>query len=176
MDELSLITQNVISLLKKKISLSESGFNLWFGELKLISLSEEIAVFSTPTALRRSILLTKHKDAIVESLYETIGFEVDIDIESVQKENEIFNTPIREAEPLKHDEESDKRKEIINKFLKEPSENNIIKEYTFDNFIEGSSNKFAKNACYAVAESPSAGFYNPLFIYGNSGLGKTHLL
>ena len=51
---------------------------------------------------------------------------------------------------------------------------NILDEYTFDNFIEGASNKFAKAACYAVAKEPNT--YNPLFIYGNSGLGKTHLL
>lgn len=47
--------------------------------------------------------------------------------------------------------------------------------YTFDKFIEGESNKFAKAACYAVATKPASG-YNPLFIHGASGLGKTHLL
>jgi len=176
MDELSIITETILSLIRTKTNFSDSIFNLWFGDLKLLSLSEEKAVFSTPTSLRRSILLSKHLDLIKECLFDVIGFEVEIEIESLQSDNEIFNTPIKEEEPLKHDEESDKRKEIINKFLKEPKENNIIKEYTFENFIEGSSNKFAKNACYAVAESPCAGFYNPLFIYGNSGLGKTHLL
>ena len=48
-------------------------------------------------------------------------------------------------------------------------------EYTFENFIVGSSNKFAHAASQAVASKP-AGYYNPLFIYGGSGLGKTHLL
>ena len=51
---------------------------------------------------------------------------------------------------------------------------NLNSEYTFDNFIEGASNKFAKAACYAVAREPC--YCNPLFIYGHSGLGKTHLL
>ena len=50
----------------------------------------------------------------------------------------------------------------------------VIENYTFDNFVEGSSNKFAKAACEAVAREPNT--YNPLFIYGHSGLGKTHLL
>ena len=50
----------------------------------------------------------------------------------------------------------------------------VIDTYTFENFVEGSSNKFAKAACMAVAKYPTT--YNPLFIYGNSGLGKTHLL
>ena len=55
-----------------------------------------------------------------------------------------------------------------------PDRKPVIDTYTFDNFVEGSSNKFAKAACMAVAKYPTT--YNPLFIYGNSGLGKTHLL
>ncbi len=53
--------------------------------------------------------------------------------------------------------------------------NNSFFEYTFDNFIVGPSNKFAHAAALAVASNP-AGAYNPLFIYGNSGLGKTHII
>ena len=48
-------------------------------------------------------------------------------------------------------------------------------EYTFDNFIVGNTNKFAHAACFAVANHPATN-YNPLFIYGHSGLGKTHLM
>lgn len=176
MDELSFITDSVISIIKDKINLTDSIFNLWFGNFKLISLSEEKAVFETPTPLRKSILLNKHLDVIKESLFEVIGFEVEIEIESLQNNSEIFNVPIQEAKPLVKDEGADKRKEIIDNFLKEPSEKNVIKEYTFDNFIEGSSNIFAKSVCYAVAEAPSTPSHNPLFIHGESGLGKTHLL
>ena len=174
MDEFSLITETLLSLIKEKAGLSNSIFNLWFGELKLLSLTEEKAVFSTPTPLKKNILLTKYRDIIKDCLSEAIGFEVEIELESLHNNSDIFKIPIKEN-PLVEDEESDKRKEIIEKYIKEPNEKNIIKEYTFDNFIEGSSNKLAKSFCYAVAENPSA-IYNPLFIYGNSGLGKTHLL
>ena len=115
MDELSIITQTILSLIRTKTNFSDSIFNLWFGDLKLLSLSEEKAVFSTPTALRRSILLSKHKEILKECLFEVIGFDVEIEIESVQSDNEIFNTPIKEEKPLSYDAESDKRKEIINK-------------------------------------------------------------
>ncbi len=67
--------------------------------------------------------------------------------------------------------------EKIDKLLNDPNNNylkSVLSYYTFDNFVEGSSNKFAKAACYAVAKEPT--YYNPLFIYGQSGLGKTHLL
>ena len=55
-----------------------------------------------------------------------------------------------------------------------PKREAVIDTYTFENFVEGDSNKFARAACMAVARFPTT--YNPLFIYGNSGLGKTHLL
>ena len=54
-------------------------------------------------------------------------------------------------------------------------ESNLNPHYTFDNFIVGASNKFAKTSAFAVAEYPG-NMYNPLFLYGNSGLGKTHLM
>lgn len=176
MDELSLITETVLEAIKERLNSNEFIFKLWFEDFKLKSLSEEKAVFSTSTPVRRKILLGKYKDIIKEVLEEAIGFEVEIEIETLNDTNEIFKKPLIEPPlPDRDDPESQKRKKVIDDFLKEPSENNIIKEYTFDNFIEGASNKFAKNACYAVAQTPSA-IYNPLFIYGNSGLGKTHLL
>ena len=54
-------------------------------------------------------------------------------------------------------------------------ENNLKPQYTFENFIVGESNKFARTVALAVAEKPGI-MYNPLFIYGKSGLGKTHLM
>jgi chromosomal replication initiation ATPase DnaA len=164
MDEYLIITETILSLIKTKTNFNDSIFNLWFGDLKLLSLTNDKAVFSTPTNLRRSILLSKHKKLLEECLFDVIGFEVEIEIESIQKDNEIFNTPIKEVAPLKPDEESDKRKEIINKFLNEPKENNIIKEYTFENFIEGNSNKFAKNA--------SMSFSGATYSVINTGSGK----
>ena len=175
MDELALITQSLLALIKEKTNFNGSSFNLWFGELKLLSLSEDKAVFSTPTPLRRTILLSKHKELIEECLFEILGFSVEIEIKSIENNDEIFKTMIKE-DPIVADEGTEERKKNIDKYLQNPSESNKIKEYTFENFIEGESNKFAKNACYAVAESPSQDGYNPLFIWGQSGIGKTHLL
>lgn len=80
----------------------------------------------------------------------------------------VFDTDIKII--FKIPEETDKEEEIIS----DPSSNDGY-EYTFDTFIVGNSNKFAHAACLAVAQNPSKA-YNPLFLYGNSGLGKTHLL
>ena len=80
----------------------------------------------------------------------------------------VFDTEINII--FKIPEESDIEKNIITE-----DKNNDGYEYTFDTFIVGNSNKFAHAACLAVAQNPSKA-YNPLFLYGNSGLGKTHLL
>ena len=85
---------------------------------------------------------------------------------------EDFKKPF-EKESLERSEKKEKKiEEILN--TSGSDKKSLLDEYTFDNFIEGESNKFAKAVCYAVANDPS--YCNPLFIYGHSGLGKTHLL
>ncbi len=191
MNELSSITQAVLEAVKEKIP-AKTIFNLWFGDLQLVVLSHYGAVFKTPTKLRKDIIETKYMDILREALVNAIGFDVEISIvcpEKNQDENEQNDDEYNDDEdiPLVHDEESEKEREetisaILNGTQKVqssdgsdmPHSKNLLTEYTFDNFIEGASNKFAKAACEAVAKDPT--YYNPLFIYGHSGLGKTHLL
>ena len=154
------------------------SFNVWFGDFKLIYLDEKKAVFSTPSNLRKKFLSTKYMPMIAEALINAIGFEVSIEI--ISTENEDFNKVSEEDIPKYTEQEKAEaveRENNINEFLSktESDTKSILEEYTFDNFIEGDSNKFARAACLAVAMEPATS-YNPLFIYGNSGLGKTHLL
>ena len=156
-----------------------STFNLWFGDFKFESLDEKKAVFSTPSNLRQKLLSTKYMSIIEEALFSIIGFETEIEIISI--ENNEFNVVDPGTIPTtytdKEKKEADDREKKINEFLSknDNEEKSVLDEYTFDNFIEGDSNKFARAACLAVAMEPATA-YNPLYIYGNSGLGKTHLL
>lgn len=156
-----------------------STFNLWFGDFKFESLDEKKAVFSTPSNLRQKLLSTKYMPIIEEALFSIIGFETEIEIISI--ENNEFNVVDPGTIPTtytdKEKKEADDREKKINEFLSknDNEEKSVLDEYTFDNFIEGDSNKFARAACLAVAMEPATA-YNPLYIYGNSGLGKTHLL
>ncbi|MBQ8529272.1 MAG: chromosomal replication initiator protein DnaA [Clostridia bacterium] len=181
MDELSGISEALREELQVKIGTAQSTFDLWFGDFNLTELSEDRAVFSTPTKLRRRILSAKYIDVIKSTLAEIIGFSVDVEIFALDEQNEL-NSPTEEEEEVTADISEEEREEIIQKekkieeMLNDTSgdKKTLLDEYTFENFIEGSSNKFAKAACYAVANDPCA--YNPLFIHGHSGLGKTHLL
>lgn len=174
MNELRDITDLILEKIRKEIP-TESIFNLWFGSFELISLTEEKAVFKTPTNLRKNFLLTRYSELINRSLESVLGFPLDIEITTPPQENpEIVS--VDEPEPISIPDpvETEIKKKEINEILNNSAAFNTKDEYTFDNFIEGDSNKFVKAACLAVSREPN--FYNPLFIHGHSGLGKTHLL
>ena len=186
MDELSSISELILSLIEKNINTAPSVFNLWFNEFKLASLTDDKAIFTAPSTIKKNILSTKYHKLISDSLEEALGFPLEI---AIVTEDEL-NSPTPKAEEkaaptiapyferndkVVNDEEEDDDEKMITDSITSPSgKRTLLDNYTFDNFVEGSSNKFAKAACFAVAREPNT--YNPLFIYGNSGLGKTHLL
>ena len=179
MDELSNISECLKELLREKTGTPQSSFDLWFGEFNLTSLSESRAEFSTPTKLRKQILSTRYISVIKEALTEIIGFEVDVVIYSLDMQNEFTEAKPREDMQNYFDkgslEKSERKEREVEEIINSTSDKkSLLNEYTFDNFIEGESNKLAKAMCYAVANEPCS--CNPLFIYGQSGLGKTHLL
>ena len=174
MSELKDITDIMLKNIEKHLP-AKTVFNLWFGNFELVSLTEEKAVFMTPTALRRNVLLTKYIDIISAALEEAIGFPLEIEITSPpENKPEIITInepePVGAPDPVEMEERKNNIRNILSDFPASPQK----EEYTFDNFIEGESNKFVKAACLAVSKDPT--YYNPLFIHGHSGLGKTHLL
>ncbi len=178
MDELLTISESLKEELKIKTGASKTSFDLWFGDLLLTDLTEDKAVFSTPTKTRKKILSTRYINVIKECLEDIIGFSVEIEIFSLDSDVEFSKLRYEEAPSINEEkkEENIKKERQIQELLKETSDKKtILDEYTFDNFVEGESNKFAKAACLAVAKYPCED-QNPLFIHGHSGLGKTHLL
>lgn len=171
----------IVSLMLDQISekFKNPAFKIWFGGFALASLDEEKAVFTTPSNLRQKFLSGKYRPLIEEALTDAIGFSVDIEILSTENSDDFEDkSSIVIPEPTEDSRrEADEREKNINEFLSDEGgeEKSVLLNYTFDNFIEGDSNKFARAACLAVAMEPAT-TYNPLFIYGNSGLGKTHLL
>ena len=176
MNEYKDITAAMLPMLEEKLNAAPSIFKLWFSDLSLISMSETKAVFTTPTDLRKKILLSKYIGIIKETLEEVIGFPLEVEILSldeinkVGEEEEDLDIPVPDP-----NEDRAGKEERVSELIKAPTDRkSLLDEYTFENFVEGSSNKFARAACMAVAKEPNT--YNPLFIYGHSGLGKTHLL
>ena len=176
-EELNEIVNLMLDHISEKFK--NPAFKIWFGGFTLAVLDEERAIFTTPSILRQKFLSGKYKPLIEEALAEAIGFPLPVEILSTENEEDFEDkSNIVIPQPTEDSRrEADEREKTINSFLADEGgeERSILLDYTFDNFIVGDSNKFARAACMAVAMEPAT-TYNPLFIYGNSGLGKTHLL
>lgn len=130
-----------------KNQVSESIYNVWFKDMELVSFDDNRVVIAL-SDFKRKIVESRFMDKLESSFKNVIGFDIQIVLVDVDK-----------SAPVKIEE----------------AEDTLTDEDTFDSFIVGASNKFAYAAANAVANDPG-GKYNPLFIHGNSGLGKTHLL
>ena len=136
-----------------KNSITDVAYNTWISKIEPIGidLDKKEATLLVPNDFHRKTLERCYL-ILLSDAFKAV-FDTDIKI--------IFKIP----------EETENEENII----QDITSSNDEYEYTFDTFIVGNSNKFAHAACLAVAQNPSKA-YNPLFLYGNSGLGKTHLL
>ncbi len=174
MDELKNIMDLAFPIIQEKLGYTDSVFAVWFSELSLAELTDTEAIFTTPSKLKKKILTTKYANVVKEALFSVIGFEVNPVFKFIGEDNE-FPEPVTLFEKAEESEEKkNERAEEFKLLLSSESGNSVLDGYTFENFVRGDSNEFALSLCLAVAREPTA--YNPLFIYGDSGLGKTHLL
>lgn len=162
---LDLLWTKVLNQIKDEIS--SISYQTWFSETKLYKLDNNKAYIIVPMPIHKKHLQDNYYNTIVTKLdnitnssYE-LFFYLDEEISTLEIEKEM---------------ENDKKKNLdTNSDDKFNINSNLKPEYNFDNFIVGYSNKFAHAAALSVAENPGK-IYNPLFLFGNSGLGKTHLM
>lgn len=143
-----------------KDELTSLAFDTWFADTQLYKLINDKAYIVVPMPIHKKHLIDNYSQLIKDNLSEITGSQYEI-ILLLKEEIE------KEFPPEKVVVQNNKNDNAIN--------SNLNSKYNFDNFIVGNSNKFAQAAALSVAENPGS-MYNPLFIYGNSGLGKTHLM
>ncbi|MBQ7917714.1 MAG: chromosomal replication initiator protein DnaA [Clostridia bacterium] len=165
MDE---IWANILEEIAKAVS--ATSFDVWMRTLEIVDIKENVLVLNTPTKSSQNILLKTYKKQIIAAANTVYRAITDVEI-NIKKEISIEEpeSSVMGTERVYVDEN--------NKGTLKSNENvfHFNPKYTFDSFIVGGSNQFAAAAAKAVAEEPSTKI-NPLFIYGGSGLGKTHLL
>ncbi len=153
----------VQEILKKE--LNPVSFNTWFQPTKIHEITENKVTLVVPMPLHKRMFDSTYKELLNSSFA------------SVLEEEKVI-------ECILEDEINDKTEQLVSQVVDSSEvintsnktyDSNLNKNLTFENFVVGDTNKFARTAAFAVAESPGT-LYNPLFIYGKSGLGKTHLM
>jgi len=163
--EIEELWNKILEIIKE--DLSPQAYNSWFSQTKAVKFGENKLIISAPGDFCKDWLEKHYTVFIKDILKRTLGSDNNLKIEFRTAEQK-FSTPTHSAPNLKN---KTKKPEP---FLKN-NKLTLTPKYTFDNFVVGNGNRFAHAACLAVAQSPSKS-YNPLFVYGGVGLGKTHLM
>ena len=150
-----------------QLNLSPANFATWFKNTRIVELQKDHVVIGVPNNFSKEWIEKKYKKMLIKIIRQfnenikTIEFKVD--------SNRAFQNPSSTKAPQIHPDQLRFEELYINK------ETNLNPRYQFENFVVGPFNELAHAAAWAVSESPGT-LYNPLFIYGGVGLGKTHLL
>jgi chromosomal replication initiator protein len=150
-----------LEIIKTKISIQ--SFNTWLKSTHGLSLDEETLRVSVPNKFTLNWIADKFHSMILEAVYAAGGKMRKIDYVS------------REETTFAAARQPDQRVEVRPKVQRAVFDTQLNSRYVFDNFVVGDSNQFAHAAAVAVAKAPMQTKYNPLYVYGGVGLGKTHL-
>lgn len=163
--ELKELWEKTLNIIKGE--LSEVSFNTWIKSCEPISMSSNTIKISVPNAFTQEILEKRYKDLVANSIKAICSKLYNIEF--------LIASEIQSAEEEQSEKRQKKIKDDKKVIVNDEMNTNLNPKYTFDSFVIGNSNRFAHAASLAVAESPAKA-YNPLFIYGGVGLGKTHLM
>ena len=155
----------VLDYCKAESNITQVGFDTWLKPIKLSGFENNVVFLSFSSEVKKKIVKSQYGELIQNAFNSVLGFETNIEY--------LYDPTMFVDAPEEEKKEKPQIEEIHTNY-----------QFTFNTFIEGPSNRFAYRAAMAVAEDPgghikqnnSYGNYNPLFIYGKSGLGKTHIL
>lgn len=153
--DLDVLWNKTLDILREE--LSETSFETWLKTTRLISCTDHKATIAVPNEFAKEWLETRYHHLIQDTLHLILNEEVNLNFITSDQES------LYRDKPPKHVKNQNSLSTRLNP------------KYTFETFVIGNSNRFTHAASLAVAESP-ANAYNPLFIYGGVGLGKTHLM
>jgi chromosomal replication initiator protein len=164
--EMNELWSKILEIIKGE--LGPQSYNSWFINTKIVKFKDQELTISVPNDFCKDWLEKHYLEFIKDILKRTIDVDDNLKIEfKIDHHNIVLSTPSTPSTPKKETKK-------VEASLKN-NENILNQKYTFDNFVVGNSNRLAHAVCLAVAQSPAKS-YNPLFVYGGAGLGKTHLM
>ncbi|MBE6792227.1 MAG: chromosomal replication initiator protein DnaA [Ruminococcaceae bacterium] len=161
MESINELWEGVLQRLREHDGISETGFQSWIACIDPCYMEGTRVVVKVHTDFQRNIITAHYFDKITTALEQVAGFPLSLQITTDEEQPRENAFPVPTASP--------------EELARQAGVKSFDSFYTFDNFVVGNTNNFAYSAAHAVANNP-AQFYNPLFIHGGSGLGKTHLL
>lgn len=179
---------NCLSIIKDNVP--SSSFKTWFEPIEPVKLENKVLTIQVPSAFFYEYLEEQFIDILRKTLRKVLGagakLEYNVVIGNNKKDTPFtvkyptINSTKLENKPLSIPLKSEEGSTIKNPFIipgiqKLHIDPQLKPDNTFENFVEGDCNRLARSAGFAVAQNPGGTAFNPLMIYGNSGLGKTHL-
>ena len=170
--------KNLWSEIKNELkdSVPAPAFQMWLDALEPVDYDGNVFFLCSVLALAPQVIRANYDNQILDALKKVLGknvsYQINFDAELADKYQKEKRKELNKAKrSLPETEES----KIIDNLAQMQSSANLNLKYKFSNFVVGENSRFAHAAAFAVAQNP-AKKYNPLFIYGASGLGKTHLM
>ncbi len=152
-------------IIQEKIS--KQNFDTWIKPITIVTMEDKCVQLGVPNKFFKDWLVENYSSTIKQSLKDAAGIDVEIDFILSKNKEMISETSVKKTTITKSSATTTVQRSKVFTLLND--------NYNFDRFVVGSCNQFAHAASVAVAKQPAKN-YNPLFIYGGSGLGKTHLL
>lgn len=161
--DLKVLWNKFLETVKQEVS--SISYNTWFAETELHDMNNGKARVIVPMPIHKKHLSDSYKEMATRIFNEITGSNFEFEFLLKDEIDDDNSNNVQKEPPI----------EEVGVPYNNPIASNLKPNYTFDTFIVGNSNKFAHAAALSVAENPGK-MYNPLFIYGSSGLGKTHLM
>ncbi|MFN5223576.1 MAG: chromosomal replication initiator protein DnaA [Bacteroidota bacterium] len=182
------VWENCLALIRDNVS--AQNFKTWFEPIKPVKLDNKVLTIEVPSQFVYEWLEEHYLDLLRKSIKQQLGLQGRLEYSIVMENNQNASQPYTVKMPAKNNSSLknspvamplDIGSTIRNPFIipglkKLDVDSQLKSSFSFDNFIEGDCNRLARSAGYAVSNKPGGTSFNPLLIYGNTGLGKTHLV
>ncbi|MDO9585410.1 MAG: DnaA/Hda family protein, partial [Syntrophales bacterium] len=169
---MDILWEKCLNIIKENVS--QHNFDTWIRPIRITSLQDNCILLSVPNRFFKDWLKENYYSLLKDSLASLVGVAINIDFE-ISRPGIDFKSVPRRDDRSNNSMMSNNSIPVSGSTVKTRINPSLNLNYTFDRFIVGASNQFAHAASLAVSKQPAKN-YNPLFIYGGVGLGKTHLL